>query len=124
MFSFTVKPPRQHLLRAFWELEAWLAHAETRGPEREEGAFERALMPSAAAKKASQQNYKPEKISVPRHWEQNGFCFLQDNELTRAHHTERDKQRGRKCYHWRSDAIFLSERPLYVSAHLIHSEYS
>ncbi len=32
-------------------LEAWLAHAETRGPEREEGAFERALMPGAAAKR-------------------------------------------------------------------------
>lgn len=68
-------------------------------------------------KKASQQNYKPEKISVPRHWEQNGFCFLQDNELTRAHHTEQDKQRGCKCYHWWNDAIFLSEHPLYVSAH-------
>lgn len=51
-------------------------------------------------KKASQQNYKPEKISVLLHWEQNGFCFLQDNELTRAHHTERGNPCGHKCYHW------------------------
>lgn len=56
--------------------------------------------PVPPQKKASQQNYKPEKISVPQRWEQNGFCFLQDNELTRAHHTERDNQRGHKCYHW------------------------
>lgn len=66
--------------------------------------------------KASQQNYKPEKISVLRHCKQNGFCFLQDNELTRAHHAEQDNQWGRKCYHCWNDAISLSEHLLYVTA--------
>lgn len=27
----------------------------------------------------------PGEISIQQHWEQNGFCFIQDNELTRAH---------------------------------------
>lgn len=93
---------------------AWLAHAETWGPGWGEGAFERGLNAPCSRKKASQQNYKPEKISVLRHWEQNGFCFLEDNELTRAHHTEQDNHRGRKYYHWWNDAIFLSEYLLYV----------
>lgn len=45
------------------------------GPEPEEGVVERGLNARRSRKKASQQNYKPEKISIPRHWEQNGFCF-------------------------------------------------
>ena len=64
---------------------------------REERVLAWVLMPCAADKKASLQNYKPEKISVLQHWEQNGFCFLQDNELTRAHHTVNCNQCRLKC---------------------------
>lgn len=105
-------------------LWAWLAHGKTRGSECGEGVFERAVNAQRGRKKASQQNYKPEKISVQQHWEQNGFCFLQDNELTRAHRTERNNPCGCKCYHWWNDAIFFSHCGFNVSAWLIDSEYS
>ena len=107
VFSLIVTPPGQHSNGFLGESvspkhESHMQGHEDPGKRRER--LSGALMPGAAAKKASQQNYKPEKISVLRRWEQNGFCFLQDNEL--AHHTEQDNQCGRKCYCWWTDAIF------------------
>lgn len=91
---------------SFWgRVSIWLAHAQTR----EEGASERGRDAPCSRKKASQLNYKPEKISVLRHCKQNGFCFLQDNELTRAHHTEQHDQRGRKCCHMRKTMQSFSQ---------------
>lgn len=88
VFSIRIVPPRQYLNVFFWDAWGPTCTCSDMGAWARGGIACTGLNAQCSSKKASQQNYKPEKISVLRHCKQNGFCFLQDNELTRAHHTE------------------------------------